>query len=65
VSGWLLHSSNNQGDMHVVPRQDLRSHLLSLECWCKPVEDIEEPGLWVHNALDQREKYESGELKLQ
>jgi hypothetical protein len=51
--------------LHVVPMFDLREHESSWACWCKPTEDEENPGLWVHHALDGREKYETGELKLQ
>jgi hypothetical protein len=52
-------------ECHVVPIGDLREHDALRTCWCLPVEDDETPGLWIHNALDQREKYESGELKPQ
>jgi hypothetical protein len=50
---------------HVIPLADLREHEVSVDCWCCPTEDDEELGYWVHHALDQREKYENGELKLQ
>jgi hypothetical protein len=51
--------------VHVVPLNDLRDHELSHACWCCP-DDAEGDGtLWVHNSLDQREKYETGELRLQ
>ena len=52
-------------DLHVVPLGDLREHDADVTCWCRPTEDDETPGLWAHHALDQREKYETGELKLQ
>ena len=51
--------------MHVVPVDDLREHESSRHCWCRPVEHEEQPGLWIHNALDQRERYETQELKPQ
>jgi hypothetical protein len=47
---------------HVIPRDDLRDHEDSADCWCKPQEDDETPGLFIHNSLDGREKYETGEL---
>jgi hypothetical protein len=50
--------------LHVVPMGDLREHECSCTCWCRPTEDEETPGLWFHHALDGREKYETGELKL-
>lgn len=54
-------------DWHVYPLHDLREHITEGGgvCWCKPTEDEEQPGLWVHHAFDQREKYETGELKPQ
>lgn len=33
-------------------------HICSPECWCYPVRDTEQPGLWVHNAKDCREAKE-------
>jgi hypothetical protein len=48
---------------HVVPLGDLREHEVSLRCWCKPVQDEEEPNVWVHNSMDQRERYtDAGKL---
>jgi hypothetical protein len=44
---------------------DWREHEASIDCWCCPTEDDEELGCWIHHALDQREKYANGELKLQ
>lgn len=51
--------------VHVLPLEDLREHKPACTCWCRPTEDDETPGLWVHHSLDQRELYENGELKLQ
>ena len=45
---------------HVVPIGDLREHESLPTCWCKPVQDEEEPNVWIHNAMDQRETYEDG-----
>ncbi|HDR0635836.1 hypothetical protein [Pasteurella multocida] len=47
--------------VHVYPLNDLREHDLKADCWCNPV--INDEGVCVHNSMDQREKYESGELK--
>ena len=45
-----------KGDVyHIVPEGDLREHTLTPDCWCHPRSD---------DALDQREKYETGELEL-
>ncbi len=50
---------------HVIPLGDWREHQASCACWCCPQQDDLEPGVWRHNAMDQRERYESGELRLQ
>lgn len=41
---------------HVVPMGDLREHESSSECWCKPVQDDDEPTVWIHHSLDGRER---------
>lgn len=51
--------------VHVVPLGDLREHEPSVRCWCRPAEEFDEPDVWVHRALDGRERYERGELRLQ
>lgn len=43
--------------IHVVPLGDLREHVSSLDCWCKPRDD---DGVVIHNSMDQRETYEEG-----
>jgi hypothetical protein len=53
------------GNLHVTPEGDLREHVLSLSCWCRPTPCEEDSQLIVHHAMDQRERYETGELKLQ
>jgi hypothetical protein len=49
---------------HVVPIDDLREHSTDSDkpCWCKPEE--EEDGVIVHNSMDGREKFETGERKM-
>jgi hypothetical protein len=47
-------------DIHCVPLGDLREHAASKNCWCKPTEDEQVPGVWVHHSMDQRESYEEG-----
>jgi hypothetical protein len=48
---------NDVGDdgWHVVPLNDLRPHDSLSTCWCKPVQDIQEPTVWIHNSMDRRE----------
>lgn len=50
--------------LHVVPRDDLREHSIDRDkpCWCHPEED--EHGIIVHNSMDGREKFETGERKM-
>lgn len=50
--------------MHIYPVDDLREHVVEgTKCWCKPQID-EEYDVLIHNALDGREQYETGERKL-
>ena len=55
---------DSQLNIHVQPVDDYREHDTSPNCWCKPVQDEEEPRLYVHNSMDGREKYETGERKV-
>ena len=50
--------------LHVYPLEDLREHEITTQCWCHPEVD-EDDEICVHNALDGREAYESGERKVQ
>jgi hypothetical protein len=54
---------------HVYPVNDLRDHVTegaANKCWCHPeFDEVEGELIVIHNALDQREKYETGELKPQ
>jgi hypothetical protein len=47
---------------HVYPLNDLREHITDGEepCWCRPV--IAE-GVIIHNSMDGREAFETGERK--
>lgn len=45
---------------HVLPVNDLREHAESADCWCNP--DFDE-GVYIHNSMDGREKFETGERK--
>jgi hypothetical protein len=50
-------------DIHVIPNDDLREHESSALCWCAPVRDDDEPRVVVHNSMDGRERFETGERK--
>ena len=39
---------------------DLREHEDSPDYWCNPTQDEEEPTVWIHHSLDERESYEEG-----
>lgn len=45
---------------HVVPVCDIKPHMLSEKCACKPDEDDTQPDLWRHSAFDTRHGYEAG-----
>lgn len=47
-------------EFHVLPANDLREHEETLECWCKPTPDAEEPAVLIHHSMDKREEYEQG-----
>lgn len=46
---------------HIMPMDDLKPHINSRNCWCKPYED--DPDIFVHNAKDGREDYYNGKRK--
>jgi hypothetical protein len=56
---WLLASTDTE--IHVTPVDDLRPHDYTSKCWCRPVEDVAEPDMLMHNSLDGREAFETGE----
>ncbi len=60
---WAVVENPNAFETHVVPVKDLRPHTISTPCWCEPYQDAEQPMVWIHNAADQREKFETGERK--
>lgn len=49
--------------LHVVPQNDLKDHVCNrMKCWCLPVlVDDEKCYIVVHNSMDGRENYETGE----
>ena len=50
---------------HVYPQNDLHEHETEGEdCWCSPLVEYEGAGkLVIHNSMDEREKFETGERK--
>jgi len=45
------------GDIHIIPINDLRDHAEGRDCWCKPVVAEEDAGGFIiaHNSMDRRE----------
>lgn len=58
-NGWAT-APGKAGTEHVVPVFDVRPHTEGSDCWCRPDEDPEYPGLWKHRSADQRETHEQG-----
>lgn len=53
---------DDMAPLHVVPVNDLREHSTDSDkpCWCNlTIED----GVIVHNSMDGREQFETGERK--
>lgn len=63
LGGWALSEPDERGEFHCVPVNDLEEHLDD-ECKCCPVRNVDLPLVWMHNAFDKRELYETGEMKL-
>jgi hypothetical protein len=59
------YAGDDQPAIHVIPLNDWREHEASRACWCAPSPDEDEPDILLHHAMDQRERYESGELRPQ
>lgn len=53
----------NNNCVHVVPVGDLREHVPSAGCWCRPTRDDESPEVLVHHSMDGREAFETGERR--
>lgn len=67
---WTIVPADTETQMtnHVVPIDDIREHEMHEGCWCDPVEEDDvDPSVLgtviLHNAADDREKYESGRRK--
>lgn len=58
-----LNFPNGTTHLHVMPVGDLRHHRPSTACWCSPKEAPDEPGLWVHEAMDGRDLIEKHGLQ--
>jgi hypothetical protein len=63
-TGQWVNVQLSTGEIHVLPVDDLRDHEQT-DCWCNPARDGDCDEVVIHNAADQRERYETGELKPQ
>jgi len=59
----MVYEFDDEQHFHIVPVGDLRDHDADPDCWCGPTEDDEDPGIWVHHAMDKREEYEQDRMK--
>lgn len=50
--------AGSDGHQHVVPKDDMRPHRHSIDCWCRPIHDMEDGSVMIHHAMDEREKAE-------
>lgn len=50
---------------HIVPIGDWREHEASCACWCRPTPIDGNPEVMQHNAMDQRDRLERGEIHIQ
>jgi hypothetical protein len=63
---WAIDHRTDPLAIHVVPMDDLRDHVCSRSCWCRPVDtdaddiDIEQAAtrpVFVHRPMDERDSY--------
>lgn len=40
--------------VHVCPIEDVRDHVESPDCWCRPERDEVVPSLWIHRSAEDR-----------
>ena len=65
MSATAEHPDEDSVRCHIIPLYDFREHEPSCGCWCGPQPLPDCPEVWQHRAMDGRERYESGELRLQ
>jgi hypothetical protein len=61
----MSHSEFNNGDLHVIPKNDLEPHVIGRYCDCDPQYDITDYGelIVVHNSYDARELCEVSAIR--
>jgi hypothetical protein len=60
-----VYPGDEQALCHIIPLGDFKEHEVSRACWCHPRVHEEHPDVILHNAMDQRDKLERGEIRLQ
>lgn len=60
-----VYPGDEQAICHIIPLGDFKEHEPSCACWCHPRSHNEYPEVILHNAMDQRDKLERGEMRLQ
>ena len=63
MSGAEILRDTGTGDIHVYPLGDLREHVLTPLCWCRPRRDEDDREIVVHKSMDGREAFERGDRK--
>ena len=57
MSQWATVTTIDDDRIHVLPCLDGKNydatHQLSLDCWCRPTEDNEQPRVVVHNDRER------------
>jgi hypothetical protein len=60
-----VHPGDEEDFGHIIPLWDFKEHELSCGCWCHPKAHEDYPEIMMHNAMDQRDKLERGEIRIQ
>lgn len=65
-TSWTIDTTSHHSDIHVYPNHDYRPHVPERTCWCRPeLDDLDGYGeCVVHQALDRRDLYQQGDLRL-
>lgn len=38
-------------EIHVIPTQDIKPHIETIFCWCRPIRDADNSNVVIHNAF--------------
>lgn len=65
MTAWAVYPGDEKVLCHVIPVADFREHELTGACWCHPRPSEDDDCVLLHNAMDQRDRLERGEIRLQ